>query len=486
MALQLFSVEKWKHYLNEIGIPNPHAEEYAITFNKHQVPHSLLRIITDEELRETYEIEIGGHRLLIRHNNTAASTASPSNVTQASRPLVRHQSPQLQPTMSPSSFRAFASHWAVYKTLVGITSSGPDTAAQLFSLACNDHPDLRRTIAEHRSDHLMLPESEYLDMLKRLLTAQATPETYQNKFFGMVQNAGESCQQWLKRLQEVTPDCEFVIPCDQHDSITHSFENTLLRSKFILGTYNPGIKQELLTRSAELITLDQVFNHATRMEATSRDMEATSKLVAGMAIDSEPTLSSEEEEVAKLSSYRKMKRPVKPQRKQQPKKCTGCGSSQHSNFDRATKCPAWGRNCNNCGKRGHFSSVCRGDKPTDSANALLASISTDSKICGDHIEAHITLLCNSGKSNKIGKFMVLPDTGATICVAGSHVLKTLGVKPSQLRPTERSIRTASGNALKCKGWIPVKISINGRSTQQDLFICERIQKFFLSKTGCTK
>ena len=71
---------------------------------------------------------------------------------------------------------------------MSIASDSPDAAAMLFSLTCSDHPDLRRTIADHKPDHLNQSESEYLNMLCKLVTAQATPETYRNKFFNLVLN----------------------------------------------------------------------------------------------------------------------------------------------------------------------------------------------------------------------------------------------------------------------------------------------------------
>ena len=165
-----------------------------------------------------------------------------------SRPHVRHQPPQLKPKMTPSSFRAFLSHWNVYKQLVGIPSNSIDSAAQIFSLACSEHAEIRRTIADHRPDHLQLSESDYIDMLQNLLTARATPETYRNRLFSMSQNAEESCQQWLKRLQEVSPDCEFSIPCSEKPSTFHKFDESIIRSKFILGQHNTHIKQDLLTK----------------------------------------------------------------------------------------------------------------------------------------------------------------------------------------------------------------------------------------------
>ena len=198
MALRLLTIEKWKKYLNDIGITDPYAKDYAVTLNKQQVPKDLLSLMSDNELRDTYGITLGGHRLIIRHNNSAqASTSSHTTTTlESGTPHLRHQAPQLQPTMSPSAFRAFITHWNVYKNLVGIRSNGSDTAAQLFSLTCNDHPELRRTISDHKADHLSLSEPEYLDMLKRVVTAQANPETYRKNFFKMEHHSGESCRQW--------------------------------------------------------------------------------------------------------------------------------------------------------------------------------------------------------------------------------------------------------------------------------------------------
>ncbi len=92
-------------------------------------------------------------------------------------------------------------------------------------------------------------------MLQKLLTAQATPETYRNKFFNMVQNQGETCQQWLQRLQKVSPDYDFTIKCTGNDRVVHNFDYNLLRSKFILGLYNANIKQDLLTRVSELANI---------------------------------------------------------------------------------------------------------------------------------------------------------------------------------------------------------------------------------------
>ena len=185
MALRIFEEPEWEHYFNSIGIKDTLAKQYAGKFHAEQIPQSYLKHLSDEELRETFGVKLLGHRLLIRHANTEPEPSSSVNRTHQS--LVRHQAPQLQPSMTPSSFRAFVAHWQVYKKLVGIPAENTDTAAQIFSLACNDHPEVRRTVADYKSDHLLLSESQYIEMLRRLLTAHATPEAYRNKFFNMTQ-----------------------------------------------------------------------------------------------------------------------------------------------------------------------------------------------------------------------------------------------------------------------------------------------------------
>ena len=152
MALQAMNKADWVRYLTNLEIPEQFAEKYAPKFMEHQVPVKFLKFISDEELKDAYGITIGGHRLAIRHGSEPeAQGTMPTRVV--ARPNVRHQAPQLKVSMTPSSFRSFVSHWTIYKQLVGIPSNGPDSAAQIFSLACTENPEIRRTIEDHRPDH---------------------------------------------------------------------------------------------------------------------------------------------------------------------------------------------------------------------------------------------------------------------------------------------------------------------------------------------
>ena len=109
----MLNVPEWEHYLSSLGIPSPFAGQYAERFHAEQLPKSHIKHLTGEELRDTFGVKFIGHKLIIQHADDAPSTTT----QQPNSSLVRHQAPQLKPSMSPSSFRAFVAHWQVYKKL---------------------------------------------------------------------------------------------------------------------------------------------------------------------------------------------------------------------------------------------------------------------------------------------------------------------------------------------------------------------------------
>ena len=143
------SGEEWQTTFLNIGISENFSSQYAATFHEQEVQKALLKHVSDEELRDVFSIKLIGHRLAIRHSVNQLSLApdepsSGGNVPIV-KPQVRHTPPQLQPKMTPSSFRAFLSHWKVYKQLVGLPNNTTDGAAHIFSLTCTDHPEIRQT-----------------------------------------------------------------------------------------------------------------------------------------------------------------------------------------------------------------------------------------------------------------------------------------------------------------------------------------------------
>ena len=224
------------------------------------------------------------------------------------------------------------------------------------------------------------------------------------------------------------------------------------------------------------------------MEATSISLNPPT--VARISLDS-PQPSSEDEEICKFSSYKKagkFQRKPNPQRQRMhstPKsgRCSGCGGSQHGNGDRSLRCPAWNRTCNNCGKKGHFSKVCRSEK-SEHANAVIAEIAPHANNKNNEVRILMSPVSKSSKPAKEIEISVFADTGASLCVTGLSILKLLGIKLSQLKGTSKRIVTATGNKIHCRGWFNARLTLNNHTTLQSIYVCDSISRVYLSKNGC--
>jgi hypothetical protein len=91
MALQAMNKPEWVAYLTSVGIPEQYAEEYAAKFVEQQMFKKFLKFIPDEELRETYGINLGGHRLAIRHSADDPHIPSTIPATSTSNAVVTGQ-----------------------------------------------------------------------------------------------------------------------------------------------------------------------------------------------------------------------------------------------------------------------------------------------------------------------------------------------------------------------------------------------------------
>ena len=63
-----------------------------------------------------------------------------------------------------------------------------------------------------------------------------------------------------------------------------------------------------------------------------------------------------------------------------------------------------------------------------------------------------------------------PDSGASICLAGSQHLEKLRVSPDELIPSFKRVLAVGGFQLICHGWLPVQFQIGIYSTKQPLYI----------------
>ena len=79
---------------------------------------------------------------------------------------------------------------------------------------------------------------------------------------------------------------------------------------------------------------------------------------------------------------------------------------------------------------------------------------------------------------------IFPDSGASICLAGTKHLHLLGIHSDNLIPCRKKVTAVGGSILVCYGWLPIKFQIGNHITNQPLYICEKVDRIYFSRQGC--
>ena len=75
------------------------------------------------------------------------------------------------------------------------------------------------------------------------------------------------------------------------------------------------------------------------------------------------------------------------------------------------------------------------------------------------------------------------DTGAQVCVAGCAMLSSLSVKHRALQ-RRTGVRDVADLPLKCLGSMKCIIELDGRRTEQEIYILPTAKNFYMSLGAC--
>ena len=175
------------------------------------------------------------------------------------------------------------------------------------------------------------------------------------KFMNLVQKPDEPTSTYIVRLREASEDCDF----GDADAVNRS-----IREQVLLSGNNTKLKRKAMESDWNLT---QIINHAKLMEDSSHQTEDMSMRRHNGNIKSNIPVIVKQEDESKKTRTRRYSH-LKPDRRDtyvvKPKldnearkpKCGRCGFVHLQG-----RCPAFGKNCNKCGKKNHFSAVCRSE-----------------------------------------------------------------------------------------------------------------------------
>jgi len=485
MALleQIRTAENWKTVFASKGIPDEVATQYAEIFYTNQLTEADIADI-DKQMLITLQITVLGHQLKILRLKQPTAIGNPQNTLPRSSTTAA-KSPSITFEMTHPQFRKFCVDWDVYKTITTIPTT--ELPAHLYN-ACD--PDVQNSIINAIQNFLQLNEQAALDAIESVVTRRSNPAIHRMSFSTINQGEHEPIKDFLIRLRSAAVECEFDCPNCKHD-----LSPINIRDQFIRGLNNSTLQTDILAKASLLKDLNLIISHAEAFETAIYDQSQIDRFDNNKQ-DPPAVYGARSSNYKRLQNRSHSANPNTKQDIQHSKPCSGCGSTNHGAMNRSTKCPAWGQECRNCGIRNHFAKVCRQTKqslPVNSVN-LIAHVkydpTTDTFASAantplDEVPATIIpLIPDHSNIQTTNKLNVFPDSGASICIAGVIHLEQLNVSIQKLTPCTERIEAVGGFAIPCKGWLPVEINIEGHTSQQRLYICNNVDRIYLSKQGC--
>ena len=393
MALR--AVKDWSNWLSFLPVTKDVITTYAKEFVNAEMTEDDLSELSHEILARLNITKLGHCTKILKHAKSPQSTTSTKVVKSDIR------LPSLKMNISPSKFRKFVIDWKIYKTENNIL--GPKCNTLLYS-ACDEN--LQSNIINGLPRFLEESEENLLEYMKNVATQHSNPTVYRLEFQKLEQLNSQSIDQYIDHLRDKAVDCEFICPSR---TCNFDYSEFAIRDRFIQGINDKKIQTNILTNIAALPTLYDVLKHAKSIE--SANLSVTSMNEGSQDMNDETGIYA-----ARMSTYKKSSR---TQNRNTPQEgvCTGCGKQDHMDYlSRKEKCPAWGKTCNKCGIRNHFSNVCRNKN-----NSALALIASSHDLCNVNMLSDLlclTVTPNYMNSNQHMTFevKVLPDTGELIYV----------------------------------------------------------------------
>ena len=479
--------DQWKEFFLSAGIEPTDTTLYIKAFMDNGFNEKSLPQLDKDTLKEVGITSIG-HILAIlecakTHNRETLLAAATTKAT------ITAKLSQLSHDMTHPQFRKFQQDWKVYKQITRLQSA--DATHHLYN-TCDD--DVQVSLINSNEDFLSLGETEAMKVIESTVTVRVNPAVHRKSFGEMRQGETETVKAFVVRLRSAACDCAFQCPSCEHDLSPINIKDQLIQ-----GLVNSTLQAEILAKANQLKTLDDIINHAEAFETAQRDQ---STLMSSNKEDSDTAFNFRTNNYRYKGNKQFNKTPPFKQRpqhqlQQQPFTCIGCGQERHN---RASKCAAWGKQCLHCGLPNHFANVCntkfnekRLNTPNDIRKISFLSLSCKN----DDVEELMVVNNNHKNQDEIDCLIttgygsthkqthkVFPDSGASICLAGTDHINKMGIFSEELIPCNKKISVVGGSTLPCIGWTPASFTVDGNTTHQRLYVCDKIDRIFLSKQAC--
>ncbi|XP_026745717.1 uncharacterized protein LOC113507064, partial [Trichoplusia ni] len=184
---------------------------------------------------------------------------------------------------------------------------------------------------------------------------------YERHLFRQIKQVeGEKFEKFVVKLRNQSSKCKFTSP-DEH-----------IIDQIVEKCFSPELRKKILTLG-DTVTLDKIITEANTLEIVNQQLEEYGQNSKPNDVNTirsyKKNYSEKTDDVKRKNEIKKLESTTKSDMS----KCGRCGYDKH--IAPNEECPAKRRNCNACGKSGHFSAMCkskpekrkREDKPNNNS-----------------------------------------------------------------------------------------------------------------------
>ena len=301
-------------------------------------------------LREAPPTENGGN------NATNATNTTNERRYNAKKP----ERPVINAGIDDREWVLFLDTWARYKTMLDIRDTDVVAIRMELRTACS--VEVNKLLFEYVGPETLnsCNEADLLQHIKSVAVKVTDKEVHRVAFGKMNMNDGEAITHYVARLKAKAFLCKFEVPCDQCNPVHNvSYSDERVAERLIAGLRNQDHQRKILSEAATLKTLDEKVKRLQILETTE---ESASMLHTPNNISAAAAASTFQK--SKFGNGSKKDPPKDPKKEPEQKNCRWCGYLTHGKGKSMSRsdCPATNQKCNNCKKKGHFTTVCERER----------------------------------------------------------------------------------------------------------------------------
>ena len=263
--------------------------------------------------------------------------------------------PTINPQMTEENWRFFLDEWARYKRQTGVT--GQSQLDELWSCMSEDLRQL--AFAEGGSEQLH-SETDMLQRIKKLAVVTLHSSVHVVALHELTQQSDENVQTFAARVRGIAASCGLNKTCPGCQQNV-SFSDETCYHVVLAGLSDQSMKERALTQ-AMMETIKDLNSLITWCTADEGGRLGTPGATLNRLTRQSTLRQLRHTLVARDQSGQNMRN-----------KCGYCGGFKHGDGGRAARekeCKAFGKTCNKCQKKGHYSSICKSSPSTPTTEAI--------------------------------------------------------------------------------------------------------------------